>query len=222
MMATLRTPAYLAFFAICIVMPEPMQATQAKLDADTCSALRLEQIKFRQSGILDDINKGPGWAKANLSPDRLREVEHYLTLDEQVKFGCRDAKLSPAAEKASEAARRIEFNSDADPTVPLQPAPEATGPSESGAVSDPPKPGVKEPGRKQTSHTKRKSADPKAQTSDKSKKPAKSKASESAAAANPPPEPAAQSGPESTSGDEAPTLPAFGFGETVVLPHSSP
>lgn len=222
-MATLRTLAGLAFFALCIVLPETMRATQAKLDAETCSALRLEQIKFRQSGILNDINKGPGWAKANLSPDRLREVEHYLLLDEQVKFGCRDAKLSPAAEKASEAAKRIEFNSDADPTEPLPAASEATGASGPGAVSDPPKPGVKEPGRKHPSHTtKPKSADPKAQTSDKPKKPVKSKVSESAAPANPSPPPAAQSGSDSSAGDEGPTLPAFGFGETVVLPHSSP
>ena len=45
--------------------------------------------------------------ESQLTPERLREVEHYLTLDEQVEFGCRDAKLSPDAEKASEAASRI-------------------------------------------------------------------------------------------------------------------
>src|SRR3954468_15435285 len=85
------------------VAPAASRATNPKIDADTCTTLRLEQIKFRQSGILDDMSKGPDWAKTNLSADRLREIEHYMMLDEQVKFGCRDAKLSPEAEKASEA-----------------------------------------------------------------------------------------------------------------------
>ena len=112
-------------------------ATQPKLDAETCAQLRLEQIKFRQSGILNDMSKGSEWAKANLTPERLREVEHYMTLDEQVEFGCRDSKLSPEAEKASEAASRIEKNSDADPTAPVT----ATSPKAgTPPVADPPKP----------------------------------------------------------------------------------
>lgn len=93
-------------------------ATSPKIDDDTCTQLRAEQAKFQQSGILNDINKGAEWAKGNLSPDRLREIQHYMDLDEQVKFGCRDAKLSPDAQKAREAAGRIEINSDADPTAP--------------------------------------------------------------------------------------------------------
>ena len=61
-----------------------------------------------------------------------------MTLDEQVEFGCRDSKLSPEAEKASEAASRIEKNSDADPTAPVT----ATSPKAGGTppVADPPKP----------------------------------------------------------------------------------
>ena len=112
-------PLIVIALAACAIPAATALATQPKIDADTCTQLRLEQIKFRQSGIVDDMAKGPEWAKANLPPDRLREIEHYMALDEQVKFGCRDAKLSPEAEKASEAASRIEINSDADPTAPL-------------------------------------------------------------------------------------------------------
>ena len=114
--------------AVSLVSATTAFATQPKIDAETCAQLRLEETKFRQSGILNDMSKGPEWAKANLTPERLREVEHYLTLGEQVEFGCRDAKLSPDAEKASEAASRIEKNSDADPTAPLSAAsPKAGG-----------------------------------------------------------------------------------------------
>lgn len=197
-------------------------ATQPKVDPDTCSALRLEQIKFRASGIFDDISKGPQWAKANLPADRLREIEHYIQLDEQVKFGCRDAKLSPDAERASEAAARIELNSDADPTAPV--------------AHDPPKPGSQEKKDvpKKASHKKLKPSDPKAEN-DKTAKSGKSKISQDTTAPAPPvivqqDLPVASRGdarPAETASDASPpyapsSLPAFGFGETVVMPHLGP
>ncbi|MET0639992.1 MAG: hypothetical protein ABWZ19_08275, partial [Hyphomicrobium sp.] len=107
----MRFPRHAILSAVVCLAPASALATQAKIDTETCNSLRLEQIKFRQSGVIDDMSKGAAWAKANLSAERLREIEHYLQLDEQVKFGCRDAKLSPAAERASEAAARIEANS---------------------------------------------------------------------------------------------------------------
>lgn len=240
---------FLTALAVGLTPTAAAWATQAKLDPDTCAQLRLEEIKFRQSGILNDINKGPDWAKANLPPDRLREVEHYIELDEQVQFGCRDAKLSPEAEKASEAAARIEINSDADPTIPLTPPPVDTSPA--AGVIDPPKPGtaaVKKPAKKAV-QKKPRPADPKAQSLDKPKKPSKSSISEDVA---PPPipmqteeapssvsPPAPASPPAATTASAPssafpsimggaapatsdPTLPAFGFGETTVVPHSSP
>jgi hypothetical protein len=114
--------------ATLVLAPSAAWATKPKLDPETCNSLRLEQIKFRQSGILNDLNKGAAWGKANLSPERLRDIQHYLELDEQVQFGCRDAKLTAEAKRASEAAARIEINSDADPTAPV--------------AKDPPKPGA--------------------------------------------------------------------------------
>jgi len=226
--------------------PGHARATQAKIDPETCAQLRLEEIKFRQSGIMDDISKGADWAKANLSPDRLREVQQYLQLDEQVQFGCRDAKLSPEAEKASEAAVRIELNSDADPLAPPPPAK-----SPAPGVNDPPKPGVA--AKKKSAH---KQAAPKkqrpeqdgqnqdqAQPQDASSKPVKSKVTKAAPpppvivepeprtstataapAADPAPAAAVSSdpGPNTTSAPADPPLPAFGFGETVVMPHPAP
>jgi len=198
---------YAIVLAALVALPASAHATQPKIDADTCTQLRLEQAKFRQSGILNDMSKGPEWAKANLSPDRLREVEHYIQLDEQVEFGCRDAKLSPDAEKASKAAARIEINSDADPTAPLP--------------ADPAKPGSKAKSKssahKHAKHKKSKSADPKSGSLDQSKMTTKSSRSESP---GPQPTVADSSEPVASTAGSAP--PAFGFGETVVTPPPSP
>jgi hypothetical protein len=198
-------------------------ATQPKIDAETCAQLRLEETKFRQSGILNDMSKGPEWAKANLTPERLREVEHYLTLGEQVEFGCRDAKLSPDAEKASEAASRIEKNSDADPTAPLSAAsPKAGGTPP--AAADPPKPSkpvstanrpakkTAAPHKKRATHKKKESAAPQADNIDKVTQPTQT--SDTPAA-----EPiAAEPGQVQNSSPWTPVSPAFGFGEPQVAP----
>jgi hypothetical protein len=188
-------------------------ATKPKLDPDTCTSLRLEQIKFRQSGILDDMGKGAAWAKANLSADRLREIQHYLELDEQVQFGCRDAKLSDEAKRASEAAARIEINSDADPTAPVS--------------KDPPKPAGA------ADKTDKQGATKKAAKKKKSKSAKPSDGKESKADVAPPvvvqsePEtsPSAAPAPASaftgTLGAQAPSTPALGFGGAEVLPWSS-
>lgn len=205
------------FYGLVLVVclaPVAAHATKPKLDSETCAQLRAEETKFRQSGILNDMSKGPQWAKANLSADRLREVQHYIELDEQVQFGCRDAKLSVDAAKASEAAARIEINSDADPTVPL--------------VKDPAKPGAnpavktkKAPAK--STHKKTKAGDPKSGSLEQPKK-----TTTSSLRAPPAPQPSVAEGAGSTaqssgfSTDNGPALPAFGFGETVVVPHSAP
>lgn len=211
--------------------PVPAWATQPKVDPETCTSLRLEQIRFRASGVLDDMSKGPQWAKANLPAARLREIEQYIQLDEQVKFGCRDAKLSVEAERASEAAARIEINSDADPTAP--------------AANDPPKPGApakpaapekkKEAAKHGTEKAEKKEAAPK-----KAKQPAAQPKAENATPPKPAKPKVSQEKPapappvivERSSAARTvdayspppyvpdPSLPQFGFGETVVMPHS--
>ncbi len=217
------SPRHAILAAALFLAPAAAWATEPKIDTETCNSLRLEQIKFRQSGILDDMSKGAEWAKANLSADRLREIEHYLQLNEQVSFGCRDAKLSPEAERASEAAARIEINSDADPTAP--------------ASNDPPKPGAADPkvAPKKTAKKKVKPSDSKA-GANKSAKAVKSKESNAAGVAAPPVVLQSQSEsdqgekqavPETSSFASAPAsqdppLPAFGFGETTISPHSAP
>lgn len=189
-------------------------ATKAKLDDDACAQLRVEETKFRQAGILNDMSKGPDWAKANLSADRMKEIQHYIQIDEQVRFGCRDAKLSADAEKASEAAARIEINSDADPIAPV--------------VKDPEKPGAKAasktkaPVHKRTSHKKSKKAPAKSSGLEQPGKRTMPDSAEGTGGAQPVAAAADETGSVGASDEATPKLPAFGFGETVVLPHTSP
>jgi hypothetical protein len=204
-------------FAVVFAFPLAAAATQAKIDADTCTTLRLEQIKFRQSGILDDINKGANWAKANLTADRLRDIEHYLQLDEQVKFGCRDAKLSAEAQRASEAAARIEMNSDADPTALVAKDPPKPG-SPADTAGDM-KPAPKKVTKKKAKPSEAKKSGGKADKGDQS--------NAETAVPNPPvivqsENPASAPSFAGNAGPQRSALPAFGFGEMTVSPNSAP
>ncbi len=105
-----------------------------KLDKETCVQLKSEQATFIQSGILADVQRGPAWAKSNLAAERIREIELFITLDEQIKFGCREVTLTGDAIRAGEAAQRLELNPNADPTAP-PPAPANDG-EEGGAPAN--------------------------------------------------------------------------------------
>ena len=101
----------------CVFVAVAVEAAP-KIDKETCAQLRGEQATFIQSGILADIQRGPAWAKSNLAPERIREIELFITLDEQIKFGCREVTLTGDAIRAGEAAQRLELNPNADPTAP--------------------------------------------------------------------------------------------------------
>ena len=116
-------------------------AGQPKLDAETCTQLHGEQATFIQSGILADLQRGPAWGKSNLSADRLREIEHYIVLDEQIKFACRQATLTPEIARAGEIAKRLEANPNLDPFVPL-PEPNAKPEADAGNSSPTIQPGT--------------------------------------------------------------------------------
>lgn len=116
----MRNDLVLAVMLVCapLFMATPAWATAARIDFATCQELKVEQQKFIETGILADLQRGPDWAKTSLSQDRLRQVELYIMLDEQLKFGCREAKFSLEVEKAGEAAKQIENDPDADPNAP--------------------------------------------------------------------------------------------------------
>jgi hypothetical protein len=144
MLFAYRLPILIA--AVSVLASSPALATAPKLDAETCNQLRLEHMKYVASGAAADVQRGPEWAKANLSTDKLRDIELFIQLEEQINFGCRDAKLTMDAERAAEAAKRLEANPDLDPTAPLPAATESTGDSDGAADASSPsdaKPKVK-------------------------------------------------------------------------------
>lgn len=97
-----KTAAFAALVAAVAVATAPASATAPKIDAEACKEMRVEQTKFVETGILADLARGPEWAKANLAPDKLRQIELFIMLDEQLKFGCRDAKITLGEPEAAD------------------------------------------------------------------------------------------------------------------------
>ncbi|MFN0219767.1 MAG: hypothetical protein ACKVP4_13245 [Hyphomicrobium sp.] len=121
--------------ALLLASMGPAAATQPRLDDATCTEMRLEKMKFVETGILADIARGPEWGKANFSPEKLREIELYIMLDEQLKFACRDAVISPDAARAGQAAIELE--------IPI--APQADPDAPAAGAGAPSKPAAKKP-----------------------------------------------------------------------------
>lgn len=104
----MRVYIYLRFAAVALasaVLADVAAATDPGLNEDACLKLRAEQTKFQQSNVAADMQRGPQWAKANLAADRLAQIEDFIALDEQIKFGCRDAKLPDSMIKPKEDAK---------------------------------------------------------------------------------------------------------------------
>ncbi len=86
-------------------------AAAEPLPKETCETVKTEQDALIAAGIKDDMAKGPDWAKSNLRRDRLKEVERFIDLEEQLNFRCGLAKAkltvpeeaTPAAEPSPKA-----------------------------------------------------------------------------------------------------------------------
>ncbi len=138
-MCPLRFIIAVAVSTLALSSPAASGATPPRIDAEQCKELRGEQVKFIESGILADLARGPDWAKANLTADKLRQIELFIMLDEQLKFGCRDAHISPDAARAGQAAIDLEKPSE-DPKSPAA-APGSQTPAANAAAAngdDPP------------------------------------------------------------------------------------
>ncbi len=63
-------------------------ARAAPLDEAACSAAKTERDGLVAKGLDADIARGAEWGKANLPPDRLKEVARLIELNEQLTFRC--------------------------------------------------------------------------------------------------------------------------------------
>lgn len=125
-------PLLLLLPALALSVVSSAWAAQAKIDKESCDQLKTEQAHFMESGIVADLQKGPEWGKANLTAERLREIEHFILLDEQLKFGCRQVTLTGDILRAGEAASKIEANPN-----PVDDTPASSGSDASDSATPP-------------------------------------------------------------------------------------
>ena len=59
-----------------------------KLDKDACKALKAEQADLIAGGVRSDMERGPEWAAANLTRDRLDEIKRLIEIGDQLEFRC--------------------------------------------------------------------------------------------------------------------------------------
>jgi hypothetical protein len=65
------------------------QARATPLDADACNKAMIEHGVLEEAGVEQNMAKGPEWAKANLSPERIEQVRRFIELEEVIQFRCR-------------------------------------------------------------------------------------------------------------------------------------
>lgn len=69
-------------------------AAQAQtLGKEACDAADAERAQLLAGGVQETVKKGPGWAKANLPQQKIKEVARYIALQEDLLFKCGQAKL---------------------------------------------------------------------------------------------------------------------------------
>lgn len=110
-------------------------AVAAPLDQPACEALKTEQTTLASSGVEADWQKGADWGKSNASPDRLKEIERYIAITEQLSFRCRWLPASEQAKRAGEIADKLAKNPDTDPLAPPETPASADGKPKSDAAT---------------------------------------------------------------------------------------
>lgn len=64
------------------------EAHAGPLGAEACKEVKAERETLLARGLEADIARGPEWGKANLAPERLKEIARYIELTEQLTFRC--------------------------------------------------------------------------------------------------------------------------------------
>ncbi len=75
-----------------------------------CRALEADKADAIHSGVEIEMERGPEWAKSNLSADRLREILRFIKIEEMLKFRCVGVFKATTKEKQRkdrQAARRL-------------------------------------------------------------------------------------------------------------------
>lgn len=126
----MRQATFLFGVAAWIALSVPADA--ARLAADACETLKAEQDQLAQSGVRDDMQRGPQWAKANLPTARLGRIKRLIEVEEQIAFRCLHPRVAATPAPAAPAA-----------AAPDQPKPAVAAPAEGEAVPPAPRRGKK-------------------------------------------------------------------------------
>jgi hypothetical protein len=116
--------------ALLLAVAWTARAGAAPLDAEACDKLEQEQADLAKAGAKQNMAKGPAWAAANLSPDRLAQIQRLIEVDEQITFRCSQPKAAKPATEAkapppkspAAAADKAEAKAAAPTTKASQPA----------------------------------------------------------------------------------------------------
>lgn len=122
------------------------------LATEDCEKARAEQTNLEAAGVAADMAQGAEWARANLSPDRLKRVQRWIELQERVLFRCPRPKPPAAAETARDddapgTAPNLQVKKPQQKPKPVRPAAAAaeTYPGSEAATETPAKPQQKKP-----------------------------------------------------------------------------
>lgn len=115
----------------CCIAGGSLAARAAKLDDTACDTLKVERARLDTDAIKSDMAKGPQWAKDNLTPERLKEIEQLIGLQESIAFRCPRPKPVPAPASVAKAGDGAKQDASVAPsaiedTTPLTPIPGAS------------------------------------------------------------------------------------------------
>ena len=135
---TARAQARIALFAGAAVLGAADAARAEPLSKETCDTLKFEQETIVAAGVKDDMAKGPEWAKAHLSRDKLGQIRRWIELEEQLSFRCGLAKVRITLPPDEEATGQGP-DGQAQPAQPAAAQP-AAAPADPPAAKPKPKP----------------------------------------------------------------------------------
>lgn len=113
-------------------------ANAAPLDPPACEQLRQEINTIERTGARINFAKGAAWAKANLKPDQLQQIEKLIDTEQQFLFRCPQPKRQFDA--ATEAVLEHGTGSDPDPDAAKPDAAATTKPAPVKKAAAKPKP----------------------------------------------------------------------------------
>jgi hypothetical protein len=147
-----RILAALATVAMIAGPVAPVVAT--KLEKEDCDRLKAEQAQLGPKKLRDAMEKGPEWARSQLTPAEFEAMRRFIDLEEQFLFRCPQPK--PALPTAATTAKGGADDDDDEKApakkparkqpageaakAPAEKAPAAQRPAGASATAQPPQP----------------------------------------------------------------------------------